>query len=192
MLPCVDRTSTDIFEQGLFLTPQLEYGSGKRACLGVSLFSLLVYDDSNTPKRNGQHAVFPGVLDRALRSQPCFPRQPSGLSGKEKFVWNGYLSSHVHTGVSGWCIWHQALCIAQSLPSATMKINSSISKKSPTLHSAVQSCSSAFRCLLLWPCSSQWTHRLKTCWYFLLLCLCTSHYGARSDLETNLYSQVLP
>lgn len=37
MLPCVDCTSTEVFEQDyLFLTPQLKYGSGKRICPAVS------------------------------------------------------------------------------------------------------------------------------------------------------------
>lgn len=183
MLPCVDCTSTKVFEQGyLFLTPQLKYGSGKEICPAVTQILCTItkfhhclaaskahhfYISSssptkhhtsflepnncflcwylmtqNTPKWKGQHTIFQKLLDREVWFQQGFPRQPRGLSGEDKFVWNGHLYSYVHTGVHGHYIWHQVLCIVHHLPSGTMKINSSISVKShpphaPALYKAI-------------------------------------------------------
>ena len=144
VLPCVDCTPTEVFEQSyLLLTPQTEYGGGKRICPAVepilcttakfyhclaesNAHVFYIFSSSptkhhtgflepkdcflcqylmtqNTSRGKGQHSIFQSLLDRTL-IPAVLTDVASGLLGVDKFVWNRYLYSHVHTGVPGRCI----------------------------------------------------------------------------------------
>lgn len=80
VLPCVDCTSTEVFEQDyLFLTPQLKYGSGKRICPAVSQILCPIAKFHHCSAASKGHHFY-------VSSSSTIKYQPSFLEPKDRFL----------------------------------------------------------------------------------------------------------